>query len=48
LALPRQQRFGLTFRPLQWRWRLADISLPETIQNLLADELIKTMKVPGK
>jgi hypothetical protein len=33
---------------LQWRWQLADISLPETIQNLLADELIKTMTVPGK
>jgi hypothetical protein len=47
-ALPQQQRFGLTFRLLQWRWQLADISLPETIQNLLADELIKTMKVPGK
>ena len=34
------QRFVLTFRLLQWRWQLADISLPETIQNLLADELI--------
>jgi len=30
------------------KFGLADISLPETIQNLLADELIKTMKVPGK
>ena len=47
-ALPQPQRFVLTFRLLQWRWQLADISLPETIQNLLADELIKTMKVPGK
>src|SRR6476646_5009497 len=47
-ALPQQQRFGLTFRLLQWRWQLADISLPETIQNLLADEVIKTMNVPGK
>ena len=47
-ALPQQQRFGLTFRLLQWRWQLSDISLPETIQNLLVDELIKTMKAPGK
>ena len=47
-ALPQPQRFVLTFRLLQWRWQLADISLTETIQNLLADELIKTMKVPGK
>ena len=47
-ALPQQQRFDLTFRLLQWRWQLANLSLPETIQNLLADELIKTMKVPGK
>jgi hypothetical protein len=39
-ALPQPQRFVLTFRLLQWRWQLADISLPETIQNLLADELI--------
>ena len=47
-ALPQPQRFVLTFRLLQWRWQLADISLPETIQNVLADELIKTMKAPGK
>jgi hypothetical protein len=47
-ALPPPQRFGLTFRLLQWRWQLAELNLPETIQDLLADELMKTMKVPGK
>jgi hypothetical protein len=45
-SLPPQQRFRLTFRLLQWRWRLVGVTLPENIQNLLADELIKTMKVP--
>ena len=43
-ALPPRQRFGLRFRLLQWRWQLTSIILPEDIQNLLADELIKTMK----
>jgi hypothetical protein len=35
-----------TFRLLQWRWRLVGVTLPESIQNLLADELIKSMKAP--
>src|SRR5215831_5436478 len=35
--LPPQQRFGLTFRLLQWRWQLVGIILPETIKNLLSD-----------
>ena len=35
------QRFRLTFRLLQWRWQLTAVMLPEHIQNLLADELIK-------
>ena len=43
-ALPQQERFGLTFRLLQWRWRLVAVTLPENIQNLLADELIKAMR----
>ena len=47
-ALPEQQRFRLTFRLLQWRWQLVGISLPEIIQNVLADELIKTIKVPRR
>jgi hypothetical protein len=43
-ALPPQQRFRLTFRLLQWRWRLVGVTLPENIQNLLADELIKATR----
>jgi len=43
-ALPQQQRFGLTFRLLQWRWRLVAVTLPENIQNLLADEVIKATR----
>jgi hypothetical protein len=42
--LPAQQRFRLTFRLLQWRWRLVAVALPENIQNLLADELIKATR----
>jgi hypothetical protein len=43
-VLPPQQRFQLTFRLLQWRWRLVAVTLPENIQNLLADELIKVTR----
>ena len=43
-SLPPPQRFGLAFGLLQWRWQLTGITLPENIQNLLADELIKAMK----
>jgi hypothetical protein len=43
-ALPPQQRFRLTFRLLQWRWRLVGVTLPENIQNLLTDELIKATR----
>jgi hypothetical protein len=43
-VLPAQERFRLTFRLLQWRWRLVAVILPENIQNLLADELIKAMR----
>jgi hypothetical protein len=46
--LPPQQRFRLTFRLLQWRWRLVDVTLPENIQNLLGDELIKAMRTPAR
>jgi hypothetical protein len=42
--VPPRQRFDLKFRLLQWRWQLTGITLPEEIQNLLADELIKAMK----
>jgi Protein of unknown function (DUF2939) len=43
-VLPPEQRFRLTFRLLQWRWRLVAVTLPENIQNLLADELIKATR----
>jgi hypothetical protein len=45
-ALSRAQRFGLTFRLLQWRWRLVGVTLPENIRDLLADELVKAMRTP--
>src|SRR5262245_3494843 len=45
--LSRSQRFGLEFKLLQWRWRLTGLILPESIQNVLADELIKT-KIPAR
>ncbi|MGA7487992.1 MAG: DUF2939 domain-containing protein [Xanthobacteraceae bacterium] len=52
VALPRSvpppQRFGLEFKLLQWRWRLTAVLLPEGIQNVLADELVKAMKAPGR
>ena len=41
-------RFTLTFKLLRWHWELTSITLPESIQNLLADELIKAMKAPPR
>jgi hypothetical protein len=43
-ALPPAATLQLTFRLLQWRWRLVAVTLPENIQNLLADELIKATR----
>ena len=43
-SLSPRQRFRLTFRLLQWRWQLTAVILPEHIQNLLADELIKARR----
>jgi Protein of unknown function (DUF2939) len=43
-VLPAHQRFRLEFRLLQWRWQLISIILPENIQNLLADELVKALR----
>jgi hypothetical protein len=43
-ALPRPQRFHLEFRLLQWRWRMVSVILPENIQNLLADNLVKVRR----
>ena len=47
-VLPPQQRFGLTFRLLQWRWQLVGIILPQTIKNLLSDELVKATQTPAQ
>jgi Protein of unknown function (DUF2939) len=47
-ALPPQQRFLLTFRLLQWRWQLVGVILPEHIQNLLTDELVKALRAPAQ
>jgi Protein of unknown function (DUF2939) len=44
IELPPANRFRLTFQLLQWRWQLAGIILPENIQDLLADELIKSTR----
>ena len=41
-------RFTLTFKLLRWHWELTSITLPESIQNLLADELIQAMKAPPR
>jgi hypothetical protein len=43
-VLPIPNRFHLTFRLLAWRWQLAGITLPENIRNLLANEVIKTVR----
>ena len=40
-------RFRLSFRLLQWRWQLVGITLPETIQDLLVDEVFKAMRTPA-
>jgi Protein of unknown function (DUF2939) len=45
-VLPQQQRFRLTFRLLQWSWRLVTVVLPENIQNLLGNELAKALGTP--
>jgi hypothetical protein len=44
IELPPPNRFRLIFQLLAWRWQLAGIILPENIQNLLADELIKVIR----
>jgi hypothetical protein len=44
IELPPANRFLLRFQLLAWRWQLTGVLLPEPIQNLLADELIKSTK----
>ena len=45
-AAPDRQ-FNLRFRLSKWRWQLKAITLPGPVQDLLADELIKSMKAPS-
>jgi DUF2939 family protein len=44
MALPPANRFRLRFQLLAWRWQLVGIILPENIQNLLADEVVKAVR----
>jgi hypothetical protein len=43
-VLPPQQRFRLELRLLQGHWRLVGVVLPEDVQNLLVDELVKARR----
>jgi hypothetical protein len=45
ITAPRERQFNLRFRLSQWRWRLKAIGLPASIQEQLADELIKSVKI---
>jgi Protein of unknown function (DUF2939) len=44
MELPPANRFELRFQLLAWRWQLAGVILPENIQDLLANELIKATR----
>jgi len=46
VSAPPEQAFVLQFRLAQWRWQLAAVRLPESIRQLLADEIIKTTRPP--
>jgi hypothetical protein len=46
-VLPLAQRFELQFRLRSWRWQLDRVTLPQSIADLLADELIKSLKQPS-
>jgi hypothetical protein len=43
-VLPPPNRFRLTFRLLAWRWQLVGITLPENVQNVFANEVIKIVR----
>ena len=45
ITAPTERQFNLRFRLSQWRWRLKAIGLPASIQEQLADELIKSVKI---
>jgi DUF2939 family protein len=44
IDVPPENRFRLRFDLLAWRWQLAGVFLPEPIQNLIADEVIKAVR----
>jgi Protein of unknown function (DUF2939) len=44
VASPPKSAFTLQFRLAQWRWQLAAVRVPEAIQDLLADEIIKSTR----
>jgi hypothetical protein len=44
MALPPANRFRLRFQLLAWRWQLVGLILPENIQKLLADEVVKAVR----
>ena len=43
-SLPREQRFVLEFRLIQWRWQLAGVRMPAPLAVRLAEELNKLLK----
>jgi hypothetical protein len=43
-SFPPNRRFGLEFRLTQWRWHLVGIRMPEYMQVLLAEMLIKSLQ----
>jgi hypothetical protein len=43
-SLPRERRFVLEFRLLQWRWQLTGVRMPEHLTVRLAEELNKLLK----
>ncbi|MPZ39754.1 MAG: DUF2939 domain-containing protein [Rhizobiales bacterium] len=40
-SLPRDRRFVLEFRLIQWRWQLATVQMPDHMRVRLAEALIK-------
>jgi hypothetical protein len=42
-SLPRERRFVLEFRLIQWRWQLAGVQMPEHLRTRLAEALIKAL-----
>ncbi len=43
-SLPRERRFVLEFRLIQWRWQLTGVRMPEHLRVRLAEELNKLLK----